>query len=255
MMSDYTNKFTIAISAPPGALGEYLAALIEYATTHNSSINLHDKDVFNRSSQVLYSLHENNEKNTYSKVVQSIEDYTFDITTEPEIRVISSFLTPAELVVLFPNSKIINIATTKQDANQLGFNHFIKESAMSGKVSPELSKYKSKAEQLFEPAGISIDWDATVRNPMVLDQAPAQYVIKALGVGYCSCAASGAGPWITVNFSELGDVTLKNHAAANANAIAKIYEFIGVQATKDLEVVQDTWVDFMNSFSPYHDIG
>jgi hypothetical protein len=59
---------------------------------------------------------------------------------------------------------------------------------------------------------------------------------------------------LTVNFSELGDVTLKNHAPANAKAIAEIYEFIGVQTTRDLEVVQNMWIDFMNSFTPYHDI-
>ena len=257
-MSDYTNKFTIAVSAPPGALGEYLAALIEHATTHDSSVNLHGKSVFDRASQVLYSLHENAEKDTYSKVAQSIEEYTFEVTTEPDIRVIASFLTPAELSLLFPNSKIINIATTTQDANQLGFNHFVKEAAVSGLVSPALSKYKSKAEQLFEPTGMQIDWDAIVRDPMILDHAPSQYVIKALGLGYCSRPTVDsvcASPVLTVNFSELGDVTLRNHASTNALAIAKIYEFIGVQATQDLEVVQNIWVDFMNSFTPYHDIG
>jgi hypothetical protein len=93
---------------------------------------------------------------------------------------------------------------------------------------------------------------------MILDQLPVQCVIQHFARDHQVALATSTETYpdstLVVNFSELGDVTLRNHAPANARAIAEIYEFIGVHATQDLEVVQNAWIDFMNSFTPYHAI-
>ena len=263
-MSEHTNKFTIVISAPDGALGEHLAALLEYAINHDTSVDLQAQNPFIRPSQSFFYDLEcmYKQQDTQSSFIEFVNNWEGEIPTELENRVVVTSLPAQEIVGLFPNSKIIKIATTEQDANQLGFNYFIRESPLArqaGRIQHQLDCYKVKAERFFGLLEVTPDWDTIVTDPMILDQFPVQCVIKFLARDHKAALESNTDTWpnsaLVVNFSELGDVTLRNHADANAKAIAEIYEFIGVHATKDLDAVQTHWVDFMNSFSPYHDIG
>ena len=260
-MSEYTDKFTIVISAPHGALGEYLAALLEHTVNHDTSVDLRSPKLSNRPSQAFfhdmeYMFANQDAQTSFAEFVNS---WAGQLPTEPDTRVILTSQQIADVVEAFPNSKIININTTTADANQLGFNYFIKESAMAGKTTPELNKFKYKAEQLFGPTEQVIDWDYIATDPQVLDNAPAQYVIKLLGATLCSRTnmdtSACASPALDINFAELCNVTTKNHAADNALAIAKIYDFLDVLATQELETVQNIWIDFMDSFTSYRDIG
>lgn len=277
-MSEYTNKFTIVISAPQGALGGHLAALLEYTINHDTSVDLQAQNPFIRPSQTFFDDLEYMYKqqdsfvevatgvnceldHTGTSFNEFVNNWDGGLPTEPENRVIVTSLPVNDIVGLFPNSKIIKIATTEQDANQLGFNYFIRESPLArqaGKVQHQLDCYKVKSERFVGLLEVTPDWDAIVTDPMILDQLPVQCVIKFLANDYKAALESSTevcpDSALIVNFSELGDVTLRNHADANAKAITEIYEFIGVHATKDLDAVQTHWVDFMNSFSPYHDI-
>ena len=262
-MSEYTNKFTIVISAPQGALGGHLAALLEYTINHDTSVYLQAQNPFIRPSQTFFDDLEYlyKQQETYTSFIEFVNNWEGEVPTEPENRVVVTSLPAQEIVGLFPNSKIIKIATTEQDANQLGFNYFIRESPLAhqaGKVQHLLNCYKVKAERFFGLLEVTPDWNTIVTDPMILDQFPVQCVIKFLARDYKAALAANTevcpDSALVVNFSELGDVTLRNHADANSKAIAEIYEFIGVHATKDLDAVQTHWVDFMNSFSPYHDI-
>lgn len=263
-MSEYTNKFTIVISAPQGALGEHLAALLEYAINHDTSVDLQAQNPFIRPSQsFFYDLeYMYKQQDTHSSFIEFVNNWEGEMPTELENRVVVTSLPVQEIVGLFPNSKIIKIATTEQDVNQLGFNYFIRESPLArraGRIQHQLDCYKVKAERFFGLLEVTPDWNTIVTDPMILDQFPVQCVIKFLTRDYKAALAANTevitDSALVVNFSELGDVTLRNHAGANTKAIAEIYDFIGVHATKDLDVVQTHWVDFMNSFSPYHDIG
>jgi hypothetical protein len=262
-MSQYTDKFTIVISAPDGALGEHLAALVEYAINHDTSVDLQAQNPFERTSQSFFYdleyLHK--QQNTQLSFIEFVNSWTGEVPTEPENRVVVTARPTQEIVGLFPNSKIIKIATTAQDCNQLGFNYFIRESDLArqaGRDQHLVEYYKTKATRFFGLIEVVPDWATILTDPMILDQYPVQCVIRFFARDYRAALATSTevvpDSSLIVNFSELGDVTLKNHAPANAKAIAEIHEFIGVQTTRDLEVVQNMWIDFMNSFTPYHDI-
>lgn len=262
-MSEYTNKFTIVISAPQGALGGHLAALLEHIINHDTSVNLQAQNPFVRPSQTFFDDLEYlyKQQDTYTSFIEFVNNWEGEVPTEPDNRVIVTLLPVQEIVGLFPNSKIIKIATTVQDSNQLGFNYLVRESPLArqaGRIQHVLDCYKVKSERFFGLLEVTPDWDTIVTDPMILDQFPVQCVIKFLARDHKDALESSTevipNSALIVNFSELGDVTLRNHAGANSKAIAEIYEFIGVHATKDLDVVQTHWVDFMNSFSPYHDI-
>lgn len=262
-MSEYTNKFTIVISAPQGALGGHLAALLEHIINHDTSVNLQAQNPFVRPSQTFFDDLEYlyKQQDTYTSFIEFVNNWEGEVPTEPDNRVVVTSLSAQEIVGLFPNSKIIKIATTVQDSNQLGFNYLVRESPLArqaGRIQHVLDCYKVKSERFFGLLEVTPDWDTIVTDPMILDQFPVQCVIKFLARDHKDALESSTevipNSALIVNFSELGDVTLRNHAGANSKAIAEIYEFIGVHATKDLDVVQTHWVDFMNSFSPYHDI-
>jgi hypothetical protein len=262
-MSHYTDKFTIVISAPQGALGEHLAALLEHTVNHDTSVALQAQNPFARTSQVFFHDLEYmyKQQDTQTSFIEFVNNWTGELPIEPENRVVVTSLPAQDIVGLFPNSKIIKIVTTEQDSNQLGFNYFIRESPLArraGRIQHVLDCYKVKSERFFGLLEVTPDWDTIVTNPMILDQFPVQCVIKFLARDYKAALAASTEMYpdstLVVNFSELGDVTLKNHADANSKAIAEIYEFIGLQATKDLDIVQNIWIDFMNSFTPYHDI-
>jgi hypothetical protein len=262
-MSQYTNKFTIVISAPDGALGAHLAALLEYTVNHDTSVDLQAQNPFVRTSQVFFHDLEYlyKQQDTQLSFIDFVNSWTGELPTELENRVVVTSLPVQDIVGLFPNSKIIKIATTAQDSNQLGFNYFVRESDLAkqaGKDQHLVEYYKMKSTRFFGLIEVTPDWGAILTDPMVLDQYPVQCVIRHFARDYRAAIESSTevvpNSALIVNFSELGDVTLKNHAEANAKAVAEIYEFIGVMANKDLEVVQNIWVDFMNSFTPYHDI-
>ena len=262
-MSQYTNKFTIVISAPQGTLAEHLAALLEYTVNHETSVALQAQNPFARTSQVFFYDLEclYKQQDTQASFIEFVNNWTGELPIEPENRVIVTSLPVQDIVELFPNSKIIKIATTEQDANQLAFNYFIRESTLAtraGRDQTLTEYYKMKSTRFFGLIEVTPDWDAIVTDPMILDQFPVQCVIQHFARDYRAAIASSTETYpdstLVVNFSELGDVTLRNHAGANSKAIAEIYEFIGVLAAKDLEIVQNIWVDFMNSFTPYHAI-
>jgi hypothetical protein len=262
-MSQYTNKFTIVISAPGGALGEHLAALLEYTVNHDTSVGLQTQNPFVRTSQSFFYDLEclYKQQDTQLSFIEFVNSWTGELPIEPENRVVVTSLPVQDIVGLFPNCKIIKIATTAQDSDQLGFNYFIRESDLAkqaGRDQQLVEYYKMKSARFFGLIEVIPDWNTILTDPMILDQFPVQCVIQHFARDYRAALASSTevvpDSALIVNFSELGDVTVRNHANANANAIAKIYEFIGVQATQDLEIVQTIWIDFMNSFTPYHDI-
>jgi hypothetical protein len=262
-MSQYTNKFTIVISSPNGALGEHLAALLEYIVNHDASVDLQAQNPFVRTSQsFFYDLeYLYKQQDTQLSFIEFVNNWTGEIPVEPENRVVVTSLPVQDIVGLFPNSKIIKIAVTAQDCNQLSFNYLIRESALANQAGRDqtlVEYYKMKSARFFGLIDVEPDWDAILTDPMILDQYPVQCLIQHFARDYRAALASNTevvpDSALTVNFSELGDVTVRNHAEANAKAIAEIYEFIGVQTTKDLEVAQTMWIDFMNSFTPYHDI-
>ena len=263
-MSQYTDKFTIVISAPQGALAEHLAALLEYTVNHDTSVNLHAQNPFARTSQTFFHDLEYlyTQQETQTSFAEFVNNWSGETPAEPETRVIVSSLPVQDVAEVFPNSKIVKIATTEEDANQLGFNYFIRESNLArqaGRVQHLLEVYKMKATRFFGLINVVPDWDAILTDSMILDQFPVQCVIRHFARDHRLALTTNTDPCpdsaLIVNFSELCDVTLRNHADANARAVAKIYEFLGVLATKQLEEVQNIWVDFMNSFTPYRDIG
>jgi len=264
MMSQYTNKFTIVISAPQGALAEHLAALLEYTVNHSdTSVNLQVQNPFARSSQTFFHDLEYlyKQQDVQTSFIEFVNNWTGELPVEPENRVVVASLPVQDIVGLFPNCKIIKIATTVEDANQLGFNYFVRETNLAkqaGRDQTLIEYYKMKSTRFFRLIDVEPDWDAILTDPMILDQLPVQCVIQHFASDHRAALASSTetnlDSALTVNFSELGDVTLRNHATTNARAIAEIYEFIGVHATQELEVVQNAWIDFMNSFTPYHAI-
>jgi len=262
-MSQYTNKFTIVISAPQGTLSEHLAALLEYTVNHDISVDLQAQNPFARTSQVFFHNLEYlyKQQDSQESFIEFVNNWDGEFPVEPENRVIVTSLPVQDIVGLFPNSKIIKIATTAEDANQLAFNYFIRESTLAtqaGRDQSLIEYYKMKSTKFFRPIEVTPDWNAILTDPMILDQFPVQCVIQHFARDFRAALVSSTETYpdstLVVNFSELGDVTLRNHAGANSKAIAEIYEFIGVLAAKDPEIVQTIWVDFMNSFTPYHAI-
>lgn len=254
-MSNYTNKFTVAISAPPGALGHYLAALLEHAVNDDMSFDHNSPLIFTRASQSFFSYLAST-ADSAQQVLAALDTNTQALPEEPNVRVIASVLAPIELAKIFPNSKIINITTLPSDSFQLGFNHLLREAIPSGIISPTLGKAKAKAEQFFAPAEQNIDWNTLAVDPHILDNAPVQYVIKSLAAqqaqGNNPDNTGCSSPVLDVEFGLLCNVANKNHEADNRQSIATIVDYLDALVNKDVEPLQTAWVDFMNSFTAYY---
>jgi hypothetical protein len=263
MASQFREKFTYIVSAPPGALGEYLAVLLEFCL--NPSLPKPNfagaKSALNRDVQNFWTPYEdfllvNNEN--VDKINELIDsDSEFLPFTEPSKRVLFSNLAAETLVGIFPNSKIITITTEEQDGLQLGYNHLVNEiNALDRswvKIDRELISVEASLRIIL--GDNSIDFKSMLTDPMCQDSLEIYVLSHELGKNYCKLKqATGAVESTSsfeVKYSELC-VLPKD----NKEAIDKIIDTIckHVDDSIDSSQAKDIWLNFMNTISPIRKI-
>jgi hypothetical protein len=265
MTSTFRDKPVIVISAPHGALGKYLAALLEYATNQNvADPALHNPDQWSktRNVQSFYTAYEdyvfgNNEG------IKELNDYidssdTLEDIAELETRVLHTRLDPVDIAKVFTNCKIIKINIEDSDSNQLGYNHLVKEILPMSLNRTALEIYITKAKSMFDLESTTMDWDTVFSQGLMLDYPEIQFIVRSLGTYQCqTLPALSTGinpPTLSIGFSQLCDMpkTVRGeNKESNDQSVEAICEFLKPFVRKDVEKVATLWHDFTNSISPY----